>query len=145
MTLRSLLLLLPLCLLLACPAARDDDDDATDDDDSAAVDDDDATDDDDAMDDDDTADDCFPDYVPTFDKNDCLDWDGASNLCGFNSDDSVCELVVACGMVGDLSQCGIDCEMMTTVACFDLATVECVMAATCADDCEALAACNYFP
>ena len=140
MTLRTLLLLLLLPLLLACPTERgDDDDDAADDDDSAAVDD------DDAMDDDDSGDDCFEGYDPTFDEGGCLDWDGASALCGFSSDDSVCELVLSCGMGTDLGQCSIDCEMMTTVACFDEGAVRCVVEATCAQDCDALAACNYFP
>jgi hypothetical protein len=139
---RVLLLLRDLPLLLACPTQRDDDDDddsAVDDDDSA-VDDDDAADDDDAVDDDD----CFDDYTPTFDGKGCFDWEGAQGLCGFDSDGTVCELAVGCGFEPDLSQCSIDCEMFTTVACYDLPTIECVMAATCAEDCDALALCNYF-
>ncbi len=137
MSLRTLLFLLSLCFLLACPTGRDDDD-AGDDDDSATEDD------DDVADDDDSVDDCYPDYVPSFDKDGCFDWDGASALCGFASDGTMCEFVVACGIVSDTGQCGIDCEMITTVGCFELDVVECMMAATCADDCDAMTACGYF-
>lgn len=134
MDLRNLLVPCLLLLLCACPTSRQDDDDAGDDDSAAG--------DDDTGDDD--SEDCMPDYEPTFDGDGCLDWAGAQGLCGGMSDGTVCDLAVGCGLEPEEGQCSIDCEMLTTVACYDEADVQCVIDATCAADCEALETCGYF-
>lgn len=73
----------------------------------------------------------------------CLTFGGASDLCGFESDDSICEFSVGCGASTDLGQCQINCEMGTTVQCYALADADCIIAAMCADDCAALTACGF--
>lgn len=73
----------------------------------------------------------------------CLTFGGASALCGFESDDSICTFSVGCGASFDLGQCQINCEMGTTVACYEQADADCLIAAMCADDCAALVACGF--
>jgi len=74
---------------------------------------------------------------------DCLTFDGASSLCGFSSDDSICEFAVACGASDDLGQCKINCEMGVTVVCNTEADVDCLIDAMCSDDCGAIAGCGF--
>ena len=77
-----------------------------------------------------------------FDENGCLTYASASKLCGFDSDDSVCAQKLSCEG-GDDGQCKINCEMGTTVNCYKLADVECLLSAVAAHDCAALAACHW--
>jgi hypothetical protein len=73
----------------------------------------------------------------------CLTFQGASALCGFSSDETICELAVSCGQSPDLGQCQINCEMGTTVNCYAEADVACLAQAACAADCDALEACGF--
>lgn len=76
-------------------------------------------------------------------QDDCLTFAGASSLCGFSSDDSICEFAVACGASDELGQCKINCEMGVTVVCNSAMDVDCLIAAMCNDDCGAIAACGF--
>jgi hypothetical protein len=76
-------------------------------------------------------------------ENGCLTFQGASTLCGFSSDDVICELAVRCGLSSDLSQCQINCEMGTTIECYAEADVACLAQAACAADCDAMEACGF--
>jgi hypothetical protein len=78
----------------------------------------------------------------TYEKG-CLTFQGASALCGFSSDDTICELSVMCGLSTDLGQCRINCEMGTTIECYAEADVACLAQAACAADCDALEACGF--
>ena len=73
----------------------------------------------------------------------CLTFDGASALCGFSSNGSICETSLTCGSSTDEGQCQINCEMGTTVNCYEAGDVQCLVDAACADDCNALAACGW--
>jgi hypothetical protein len=79
-----------------------------------------------------------------YDQNGCLTFASAGEVCGFASDDTVCALSITCPAGGgDDSQCKINCEMGTTVTCYKMADVDCLLAATAAHDCTALAACGW--
>lgn len=73
----------------------------------------------------------------------CLTFESASSFCGFSSDDAVCNFAVQCGTTTDLGQCQINCEQGSSSFCNGPADVDCVVAALCADDCAALAACDF--
>jgi hypothetical protein len=73
----------------------------------------------------------------------CLTFAGASDVCGFESDGSICTFSVGCGASTDMGQCQINCEMGTTVNCYAQSDVDCIIAAMCADDCTALTACGF--
>lgn len=73
----------------------------------------------------------------------CLTFAGASKICGFSSDDSVCAYSVTCGSSSDDGQCKINCEMGTTVKCYTAADVKCLEDAVKARSCSALKACNW--
>jgi len=73
----------------------------------------------------------------------CLTFAGASKICGFMSDDSVCAYSVTCGSSTDDGQCKINCEMGTTVKCYTAADVKCLEDAVKAKSCTALKACNW--
>jgi hypothetical protein len=73
----------------------------------------------------------------------CLTFAGASKICGFMSDDSVCAYSVTCGSSSDDGQCKINCEMGTTVKCYTAADVKCLEDAVKAKSCTALKACNW--
>jgi hypothetical protein len=73
----------------------------------------------------------------------CLTFAGASKICGFMSDDSVCAYSVTCGSSTDDGQCKINCEMGTTVKCYTAADVKCLEDAVKARSCTALKACNW--
>lgn len=78
-----------------------------------------------------------------YDGDGCLTFAGASTLCGFSSDGSVCEASVACGTSGDLSQCAINCEMGTTIRCYEADDVACLWTAAQDEDCDAIEACDF--
>lgn len=78
----------------------------------------------------------------TYEKG-CLTFKGASALCGFSSDEQICETAVTCGLSSDLGQCQINCEMGTTVECYAEADVACLAQAACAGDCTAMEACGF--
>jgi hypothetical protein len=82
--------------------------------------------------------------APTYeyDQHGCLTFASASRVCGVNSDDSVCALRVSC-QGGDDGQCKIDCEMGSTVSCYKMADVQCLLNAVAAHDCAMLAACGW--
>lgn len=73
----------------------------------------------------------------------CLDVPSANVFCGFGSDEEICEFSVSCGHSEDLGQCKINCEQGSSAFCNDMASVDCVVAAYCSEDCEALAACTF--
>jgi hypothetical protein len=77
-----------------------------------------------------------------YDQNGCLTFTSASQICGFNSDNSVCAFSHSCS-AGDEDQCKINCEMGTTVKCYKMADVTCLQHAVAAHDCAALAACAW--
>jgi hypothetical protein len=85
----------------------------------------------------------MPDASYTYDQNGCLTFASASDVCGFASDGTVCTLARTCGQDPDDGQCKINCEMGTTVSCYKMADVDCLLAATAASDCAALAACGW--
>lgn len=74
---------------------------------------------------------------------DCLTFEGASQLCGFQSDEAICTFSIGCGFSSDMSQCKINCEMGVTVNCNTETNVACVIDAMCAQDCTALAGCAF--
>jgi hypothetical protein len=78
-----------------------------------------------------------------YDARGCLTFMGASVLCGFESDDATCAMSVGCDLSSDDSQCKINCEMGTTVNCYTVEDVDCLVQATCAASCEALSACGF--
>jgi hypothetical protein len=73
----------------------------------------------------------------------CLTFEGASKVCGFMSDDSVCAYSVTCGSSSDDGQCKINCEMGATVKCYTAADVKCLQDAVKAKSCSALKACKW--
>lgn len=78
-----------------------------------------------------------------FDQNGCLTFQGASQLCGFDSNEAICSLAVSCEISQDISQCKINCEMGTTVRCYTQKDVACVAQALQGESCSALAACEW--
>ena len=68
----------------------------------------------------------------------------ASVLCGFESDGAICDFSAGCGASEDADQCRINCEMGTTVNCYDQAAVDCLYtAAQCTASCTDLTACGW--
>lgn len=83
-------------------------------------------------------------YVPHKDGSpECLDVPSASSFCGFDSDEAICGFAVECGISKDVGQCKINCEQGSSSFCNPPEAVECVVAAYCAEDCDALAACPF--
>ena len=83
-------------------------------------------------------------YVPHKDGSpECLDVPSASSFCGFDSDEAICGFSVECGISKDIGQCKINCEQGSSSFCNPPEAVACVVAAYCADDCDALAACPF--
>lgn len=78
-----------------------------------------------------------------FDQNGCLTFEGASQICGFNSDEAVCNFALSCELSSSLSQCKINCEMGTAVRCYTQADVLCIAQAFQAESCSALSACEW--
>jgi hypothetical protein len=79
----------------------------------------------------------------TFTDGGCVDWSTAAQVCGFKSDLSVCKLAVSCKLSSDVGQCKINCEMGTTVSCYTMKDVDCILKATSDGSCSALKACNW--
>lgn len=79
----------------------------------------------------------------TFDDKGCLTFDGASRVCGAKSDGKVCAQAESCGVITDANQCSINCEMGTSVQCYQQEDVDCIVQATCAGSCDALKSCNW--
>lgn len=78
-----------------------------------------------------------------YDDMGCLTFQGTSRLCGFMSDDTICAFSVECGTSNDLGQCGISCEMGTTVMCYTEEHVTCLQDAVAAADCAMLESCGW--
>ena len=78
-----------------------------------------------------------------YDKRGCLTFMGASRLCGFSSDDTICAFSVECGTSSDMGQCGINCEMGTTVMCYTTEHVACLQNPAADLDCAALESCGW--
>ena len=85
---------------------------------------------------------CLDDVQPEYDSDGCLTFTGAGEVCG-DAQGEVCTFLVGCGLSSDADQCSIDCTMATTLGCIDETTVDCLIAATCASDCDAAEACEY--
>jgi hypothetical protein len=80
----------------------------------------------------------------TFDIDGCLTFASASTICGIGSDGSICTFSVGCGLSESESQCEINCEMGTTVNCYDQAAVDCLYeSAICSASCSDLSACGW--
>ena len=73
----------------------------------------------------------------------CLDVPSANAFCGFGSDEPFCTFSLGGAHSDDLAQCHINCEQGSSSFCNDMASVVCVVAAYCGDDCDALAACTF--
>jgi hypothetical protein len=73
----------------------------------------------------------------------CVTYAGAGALCGFKSDEAICAFAVSCGRTDDVGQCKINCEMASTIECYEAADAACLRAATKAGDCDALATCRW--
>lgn len=83
-----------------------------------------------------------PPDLPTNDAG-CLTYAAAAEVCGFKSDESVCNFALGCGATTNLGQCKINCEMQSTVTCFAPADAACLLAAVSAKSCTALKACKW--
>jgi hypothetical protein len=73
----------------------------------------------------------------------CLTFAGASALCGFESDGSICEFALECGLSESTSQCSINCEMGATVSCYTRETVACLRSAASTFNCGAASECGF--
>jgi hypothetical protein len=78
-----------------------------------------------------------------YDAKGCLTFGGASRLCGFSSDGSICEFALECGLSESTSQCGINCEMGTTVMCYTRESVACLRSAASTFNCSAASECGF--
>jgi hypothetical protein len=80
---------------------------------------------------------------PTNDAG-CITFQGAGKLCGGASDRKIRNFSVSCGTSTSVGQCKINCEMYTTVQCFNASdAAACLLNATSANDCAALKACKW--
>lgn len=75
----------------------------------------------------------------------CLTFQSASQICGFNSDGTICMFSSTCpGGGGDPGQCMINCEMGAQFSkCYQPADVDCLKNAVSSMSCSALAACMW--
>jgi hypothetical protein len=73
----------------------------------------------------------------------CLTFASASQVCGFQSDGSICAFSIGCNNSTNMGQCQINCEMGTTVMCYSAKDVDCLRRAEAARSCAALIACNW--
>jgi hypothetical protein len=80
--------------------------------------------------------------LPTNDAG-CLAFAAAQQVCGFESDETVCELAVSCGASKDVGTCKINCEMQTTINCYSNADAKCLLDAAKSKSCAKLATCNW--
>ena len=80
--------------------------------------------------------------LPTNDAG-CLAWEAAEQVCGVDSDETVCELAVSCGTTADVGTCKINCEMQTTINCYSNADAKCLLDAAKAKSCSKLSACKW--
>jgi hypothetical protein len=78
-----------------------------------------------------------------YDAEGCLTFGGASQLCGFSSDGMICSFALECGLSESTSQCGINCEMGTTVMCYTREHVACLRSAASTFNCSAAAECGF--
>lgn len=78
-----------------------------------------------------------------YDAEGCLTFGGASQLCGFSSDGTICSFALECGLAESTSQCGINCEMGTTVMCYTREHVACLRSAAMTFNCSAAAECGF--
>jgi hypothetical protein len=81
-------------------------------------------------------------FVP-FNDAGCLTVEGASQFCGFSSNEQVCNFSVSCETSSSLSQCKINCEMGTTVRCYMASDVVCIGNAVQNASCTDFNACNW--
>lgn len=80
--------------------------------------------------------------LPTNDAG-CLTYAAAQQVCGFNSDGSVCKFAAQCGAATDVGQCKINCEMQSTITCFAAVDALCLLNALNAKACTAISACKW--
>lgn len=81
---------------------------------------------------------------PMYDGLGCLTFDSASEICGFDSDEAICEFAVGCGFSTDtVGQCKINCEQGSSSFCNDMTKTTCVIDSFCTQDCAKLATCDF--
>ena len=73
----------------------------------------------------------------------CLTFAAAQQVCGFSSDGAICAHAVGCDATTSKSDCGINCEMQSTVTCLKPADAKCLLDAAAAKSCSALAKCKW--
>ncbi|MBI5549131.1 MAG: hypothetical protein HY901_35040 [Deltaproteobacteria bacterium] len=73
----------------------------------------------------------------------CLTFRSISQLCGYDSDESICRFSFSCNASSSVGQCQINCEMGSTLRCYGPTDIVCIQDAFAAEDCNAFKACGW--